>query len=178
MNKPHKIIVLFCCILLLYAGCKKEDEVDKLPPATASGLGTFGCLINGRAWPIYEKGYHYIQAFYENGTLGVDYAIKPDELSQYTTAYVGIGIKKIRTIGNYLINFNNINNGAFTVSYKGIDYFSHHPINASGFAWVNITRLDTSQFGYASGTFGFTLLDDKGFTTVKVESGRFDVRLY
>ncbi|MBX7205957.1 MAG: hypothetical protein K1X81_11085 [Bacteroidia bacterium] len=178
MNKPHKIIVLFCCISLLYAGCKKEDEVDKLPPATASGLGTFGCLINGRAWPIYEKGYHYASAYYENKSLVLEYLVKPDELSPYVDSRIGIGIKKIQTIGNYIIHFDDLNSGAVSVSTNGIRYSCADPINAGGFAWVNITRLDTSQFGYASGTFGFTLLDDQGLTTVKIESGRFDVRLY
>jgi hypothetical protein len=76
--------------------------------------------------------------------------------------------------GNYLVYFNDIKNDAFTVTYKGVTYFSHHPINAGGFAWVNITRLDT-VYGFAAGMFGFTLLDDNGLTSVKVESGRFDI---
>ena len=174
MNKPHKVFVLLYCISLFFAGCKKEEEIDKLPPATASGLGTFGCLINGKAWPVYEKGYHYVQVFYENGTLGVDYTIKPDELSQFSTAHIGIWVKKIQKPGNYLVYFDNTNTGSFNAYQNGIYYFSDDPINSGGIGWVNITRLDT-VYGFAAGMFGFTLLDDNGLTSVKVESGRFDI---
>ncbi|MBX7206146.1 MAG: hypothetical protein K1X81_12050 [Bacteroidia bacterium] len=176
MNKPHKVFVLLYCISLLYAGCKKEEEIDKLPPATASGLGTFGCLINGKAWPIYEKGFHYVQAYYENGVLSVGYYIKASELSFFDSQWVRISTKNITKPGNYIAWFDTNNDylGSCSVEIINNTYDSHHPINAGGFAWVNITRLDT-VYGFAAGMFGFTLLDDNGLTSVKVESGRFDI---
>lgn len=44
-----KLTLLIFSILLL--ACDKDDKpanpIDQLPPATQTGAGTFGCLVNG-----------------------------------------------------------------------------------------------------------------------------------
>jgi len=174
MKTRSRFLYPLLVVLLFFAGCKKEEEIDKLPPATASGLGTFGCLINGKAWPVYEKGYHLLQTGYYNGVLQLTYTIKENELSAYTSSIVSIITNEINKPGAYIINFSNNHHGNFSVKQRGVYYFSNDQINQSNFAWVNITRLDT-VYGFAAGTFGFTLFDENGLTSVKVESGRFDI---
>lgn len=59
----HLIYILTVLALPLMAlQCKKDNPVEancqgdiacelaKLPPATTEGKGTFGCLVNGKAW--------------------------------------------------------------------------------------------------------------------------------
>src|SRR5258706_2385779 len=50
-------VVLCSCLILRLSGCflKKSDpkpltELEKLPAITGVGKGTFGCLINGKAY--------------------------------------------------------------------------------------------------------------------------------
>jgi hypothetical protein len=176
MNKLHKVFVLFCCISLLYTGCKKEEEINKLPPATAIGLGTFGCLVNGKAWPIYEKGFHYVDVYYTNKILRLDYQIKEDEFSFIDKEWVGITIKELTSSGIYIIPYNDLAKGSFSVKQKGSICFSTDLVNNSGSAYVEITRLDSAN-GIVSGKFNFGLFTESGSSYLKIESGRFDIQL-
>lgn len=54
-KKPVKTSLLFSILCFLFftnIKCKKNDviTVDQLPPATQTGAGTFGCLLNGVVW--------------------------------------------------------------------------------------------------------------------------------
>jgi len=55
--QTHPSNRFFCFSLLFFAlsvfRCEDEKpktELEKLPPATQEGKGTFGCLVNGKAW--------------------------------------------------------------------------------------------------------------------------------
>jgi hypothetical protein len=173
MNKPHKVFVLFCCISLLYAGCKKEEEIDKLPPATASGLGTFGCLINGKAWPIYEKGIHNLHVSYSNGELDIYYYIR-DDISGLDKEWIRIITSKINKQGYYTLLFNDKNHGNLSARQKEVSYFSRDIINSNGFAILDISRFDSIS-NFIAGKFSYSLFDKGGASYIKIESGRFDV---
>ena len=56
MRKLFAVLIL----VLLFAGCKKEDKtpinpIDQLPPATQTGANTLGCLIDGKPFTAYGK---------------------------------------------------------------------------------------------------------------------------
>ncbi|MCC6684041.1 MAG: hypothetical protein IT247_03125, partial [Bacteroidia bacterium] len=133
MNKPHKIIVLFCCISLLYAGCKKEeDEIDKLPPATASGRNTFGCLINGRAWPNGVQGEHILDAFYYQGEMWVNYTVR-DINTQVTLGAISMKTMEINKPGVYFLSFKDIMINDFTAKYNDGIYGSGSLLNLNNY---------------------------------------------
>ncbi|MBX7205961.1 MAG: hypothetical protein K1X81_11105 [Bacteroidia bacterium] len=176
MNKPHKIIVLFCCISLLYAGCKKEDEIDKLPPTTASGLGTFGCLINGKAWPNGVQGEHILDAFYYQGKFWVTYVIRdPNSLLNIETCTMQT--REITKPGIYFLSFKDISINDFTVNHGAYTYASGLPLNLNNYAYMNISRFDTVNY-IISGTFSFSLYDLTGTHQIKIDKGRFDVNYF
>jgi hypothetical protein len=64
--------------LSLLTQCKKADldPASQLPPATQTGAGTFGCLLNGQPWtPSGNNSYsNYSVSYdptYRKGTLNV-----------------------------------------------------------------------------------------------------------
>jgi hypothetical protein len=174
MKTPLHILLLFFTTCLLFTQCKRdEEEIDKLPPATASGLGTFGCLVNGKAWPIYEKGYHYVQVSYQNGMLDVGYYIRENELS-LDKIWVHFRTIEVNKPGSFLLSFKDYNKSFAAVRYNETGYFSDASLNKGNYLDLNISRLDTVN-GFVSGTFNFLLFNDKGTSFVKVESGRFDL---
>ena len=63
LHKPiKKAWLLYLCLLTLMAGCSKCNKVitpndaSSLPPATQTGAGTFGCMLNGQAWTPQGRG--------------------------------------------------------------------------------------------------------------------------
>jgi hypothetical protein len=72
-------LLLYLCLATLTQCSKCKDDpipVNQLPPATQTGAGTFGCLVNGQAWmPKGNDGFsNYSVAYdptYRQGTLNV-----------------------------------------------------------------------------------------------------------
>ena len=176
MNKPYKVFVLLYCISLLYAGCKKEEEIDKLPPATASGLGTFGCLINGKAWPNGVQGEHILDAFYYQGKMWVGYTIR-DTKTMDIIESVDMQSCEIKKPGQYFLAMNDIKINQFAVGYQGFNYLSGHVLNLNNYAYMNITRFDTVNY-IISGTFSFSMYDLTGTHQIKIDKGRFDINYF
>jgi hypothetical protein len=175
MKIIHTFLFAALCIVFLFAGCKKDDEIDKLPPATASGFGIYGCLLNGKAWPMGAKGYHMPEVYYENGVLRVDYVIKDDLLSSFEREWVSVRTDRIHSPGVYFINYNESNNEFCSVKFNELLYSSASMSNKNGLGYIQITRLDSINH-FVSGTFEFSLLDMTGTSTMRVSKGRFDFR--
>jgi hypothetical protein len=153
------------CLLVLLAGCKKE-EVDALPKATQQGKHTFGCLLDGQAFlptpshnifqPITPlQGYFYrrvigVKAYGEQGQiyLALRDAFQPGTYPLGETS-----------TGNYA-SFSRGSGSFFTSSTRG--------------GSVTLTRIDTVA-RIVAGTFDFSALDHQSGGTTTVTSGRFDV---
>lgn len=168
-----KLLLLLASLSCLSLHCKKESELDKLPPATTTGRQTFGCLLNGKAWPIGVKGSHYWDVSYQNGILRITYAIKDDPFNIISKEHVSLRTEKIKSNGIYLVPFNDYTKDFFSVEFDDNSYFSADQINKLGFASIVINRLDSINH-FLSGTFEFSLFNESGTSQVKVSSGRFD----
>jgi hypothetical protein len=91
MKSFSKIITISLAIasMLCFAQCKKDNNntnpVDRLPPATQTGAGTFGCLINGQVFtpasvvrplnnqrPDFSVTHEYYQGGYTFGEEATD----------------------------------------------------------------------------------------------------------
>lgn len=163
------LLAAFCCLNMQ---CKKEREIDKLPSATTTGNGAFGCLINGRAWPVDEPGDHGYFLFYNSGKLDLTYTVySPNGLT--LDEGITISTKAINKPGVHWIPFKDDN--VFTILYREELFLSTSPVNKNGFAYMNIARLDSVN-RIVSGTFSFSLYNYWGTKKISVDEGRFDLR--
>lgn len=172
MKNKYTLLLLFAALSCLGIQCKEErTELEMLPPVTTYGAGTFGCLINGRAWPVYEKGNQNYFLFYHAGRLDLTYTV-------YSTSGltldegITISTKAINKSGVHWIPFNDDN--VFTILYREEIFLSTSDVNKNGFAYINITRLDSLN-RIVSGTFSFSLYNYWGTKRISVEEGRFDL---
>ena len=80
MRLPSSSLLPLAALLGL-SQCQKKDAgpakpEDQLPPATQTGAGTFGCLLNGQPWPLqgYSGRPNFITTYdagYSNGSLAI-----------------------------------------------------------------------------------------------------------
>lgn len=181
---------LLLAALLGLSQCKKSHPdpakpEDQLPPATQTGAGTFGCLLNGQPWTpsgnlttpnflaLYDPTYH-------NGNLDVRTYRNIDKLSN--KQYLSFGGDSINKVGLYHFITSNTfpMRGPRTVYFSDdnksspCNYYNYFPGTTTK-GQLTITRLDKQQ-GIISGTFNFTL-SQPGCDTIKITQGRFDYKL-
>lgn len=173
MKNKFTILLLFafCC---LSVQCKKEREIDKLPDATTTGNGAFGCLINGRAWPVDEPGDHDYDLYYHAGTLDIAYTVHPGANGLSLYERIVISTNKINKPGVYWIKYKPPGN-FFNITYRDELFISDSKSNENRFLYLNISRLDSVQ-RIVSGTFSFSLYNVWGTKKISVDEGRFDLR--
>ncbi|MBP6302303.1 MAG: hypothetical protein KBB37_00365 [Bacteroidia bacterium] len=179
MKNNYTLLLLLAAIICLGIQCKKDDdsyakELAKLPPYTKKGYNTFGCLINGKAFPQNSEGYHQTQWYYYNGDLFINYS------TQFNTFDVNQSItirtNKIHAEGTFLID-PVLGEDQFTVITGGEDRFYssilfQNPLERR--AAITITRLDSINH-IISGTFAFKARAIQSDKEVSVEQGRFDL---
>ncbi|MBX7205316.1 MAG: hypothetical protein K1X81_07810 [Bacteroidia bacterium] len=168
-----KLLLLLASLSCLNLHCKKESELDKLPPATTTGKQTFGCLINGKAWPIGVKGSHLWVVNYQNRQIDVGYYIKDSPFAFTDKEWVSITLKKVNKPGYYLVSLDGVSECSISIGSINDSYFSSDNVNKNAYASILITRLDSINH-FLSGTFEFSLFNESGTSQVKVSSGRFD----
>jgi hypothetical protein len=71
MKNKQFFLLLFTLVAIAGVQCKKESELDKLPPATTTGAQTLGCLINGDAFILSPKKPTAYYATYNNGKIEI-----------------------------------------------------------------------------------------------------------
>lgn len=74
MKKLHFLLIT---ALILLSSCHKDDDpiapIDQLPPATQTGAGTFGCLVNGE--PFIDNSGSF-NCFYQFVDVGYYFGIR------------------------------------------------------------------------------------------------------
>ncbi|MBX7205647.1 MAG: hypothetical protein K1X81_09515 [Bacteroidia bacterium] len=172
--QPLKILLLLITFACLSVYCKKESEEDKLPPATAIGANTFGCLLNGKAWPMERGGYHHKYVYYQGGELHIDYSISYDRYTIMDEEWVSFTTNKIHAPGFYFIPYT-YDTDFFSVNDHNDFYLTGVNGVPNGMAYITISRLDSLN-NIVSGTFDFSLYNLEGTKKIKVSSGRFDFK--
>lgn len=161
---------IWTCLLLLLTllHCDKDEltELEKLPPATHSGLYTFGCLVDGKAWVTEWTG--DAPTYYQTGTLFI-YAG-----NRILKSFIGIHIYDLN-LGEreYQLteSIHIYDNDAFYNDVSMVcEYFTTKTYKGS----VTITHLDKSKF-IVSGTFEFEAWSADCNKVVKITDGRFDL---
>ena len=176
MKNKYTLLLLFAAFCCMGVQCKEEepdkiDELAKLPPATTKGRNTFGCLINGKAFPQSSEGYHQKQVYYYDGELFVS----------YSTMFNSFDANEVITIRTNKID----SEGQFTIEpIAGEDQFSvntggelyscrYFPDSKDRKALITISRLDSINH-IISGKFSFKAKAMQGNKEVSIEHGRFD----
>ncbi len=183
LSKNLKVLVLiFFSCALLDASCKKKsavgpvDQLSLLPPATQTGAGTFGCLINGQAFvPSGEflSGTKITSNVYGSNQLDV-FAINKSDNGN-VSAFITIQLQGLQIIQGVNYPLALVGQGNGNAIYDIGSYGTDNTFNTTNAVQGNltITRFDTAK-QILSGTFNFKAISSKG-DTVKVTDGRFDV---
>ena len=176
-------------LLLTFFACKKSDpepytgplpiDYTVLPPATQTGAGTFGCLVDGEVWvprvPLGTVTYRDISALIseKDGTGGgqcylVDIDKKIDDWMSITIGNTSFFEKEFcfpENIG-LSVQFRHSNSQYYQSTYFNIDKNC-----------ITITRFDTLH-NIISGTFNFTAYNDtiNKNDKIVISDGRFDLK--
>jgi hypothetical protein len=179
MKNKYTLLLFFAAFCCMGVQCKEDDdsyakELAKLPPYTKKGYNTFGCLINGKAFPQSSEGYHQKQVYYYNGELHINYSTMFNSFD--ANEAITVRTNKIHKEGAFTIE-PILGEDQFTVITGGDDGFYstilfQSPIERR--AAITITRLDSINH-IISGTFSFKARSIQSDKEVSVEHGRFDI---
>lgn len=171
-----KLLLLLTAFSCLSLHCKKEEpqkEEDKLPPLTAEGKQSFGCLMNGKAWPD-SYNIDFGSSGYANGVFELYFRTRypgTTTIDEEVSIYID---HKIFGPGHYLIPFgSNLMKTNFVIDYHKMVYQS--TITPDSYAIIDIIKLDTINHVMA-GSFEFTLFNEFNWQALNVTKGRFDCR--
>lgn len=181
-----KTTLLILLIAVLAFQCRKhenESEIKKLPPATQTGAGTFGCLINGKAF-IPRGGVYSgnaLRCVYEISNGGIYVKLSAtDSTVQYLEGVSintnNIAIQEGQTIT--LEGFGKTGVGAAEYFTMGTDAMYHEYITTPEVTGeLHITRFDEAA-QIISGTFWFDAVFADGIYNrekIQVREARFDL---
>lgn len=160
----HSCLWMALSCLLCFTGCRKEliNPLDMLPPVTASGANTWGCLINGK----YARGTG-------ERTIRGDWTTSDGCSVQMNVVSLGFPDTTRRYAlipGHYTLAAKAPRQGWASLT-RPANYDDSQLIDG----YVKITRLD-QQAAIISGTFEFTMVGSPG-DTVRVTNGRFDTHM-
>ena len=176
------LIIITMLMLLCAAGCKKEKiaEIDKLPAATQTGVNTFGCLVNGKAWVAQTDCKFLCDAplkLYYDANGGGNVFVSA--LSESIKERMSFAIDSTNTKVDFDYAILGSSHMGFTYSDEKLTsncrflFSTDSTTSTSGN--VTLTRYDL-QNGIISGTFNFTLIK-ASFSTIRITDGRFDKKL-
>jgi hypothetical protein len=180
-----KQLILFLATVLLVS-CEKDLPELNLPEKSTSGRNTLGCLVNGKVWTNYGRRCTLfggcdeanLTAEYGRSSRGpyliihANYTVKKRK-SVVAQSFRIVGYN-ITTPGLYdLADENDVNGGMyFHADDRSLIYRSR-----TGSAFINITRLDTINQIVSGEFYGELKQFDTTLTAVRVQEGRFDIRL-
>jgi hypothetical protein len=190
MKNKYTLLLFFAAFCCMGVQCKDEDdskpepvlaeELAKLPKVTTGGYDTFGCLLNGWAWPGYELSNSFIVCAYYNYNGGKRFNVmcytefQIGTIPNPTKDIVNIVTDDITSPGEYTIALDDYKTDFVAIGYKGIDYHSGVS-NPGALLYLNIHDMDTIR-RTISGTFRTTLKDATRTQTMQLQYGRFDSR--
>lgn len=165
----YRVTIFF--FILIICSCRKEEK--ELPPATVSGAGTFGCLVNEEVW-VPDRGTLFVRNLdysFNKGSFNI-YARKKNKVSDQS---ISVNFNNsIFSTGIYLLEDNDLNGADFHDSNRSCFYETDSIPNGKNKGQLVISRLDTIN-RIISGTFEFTS-EKQGCRILKVRDGRFDFK--
>lgn len=169
-----KNYIIFLIFSIAILSCKSDDDtppIEKLPPATQTGAGTFGCLINGKAF-VDNSGrfncfYQLVDGEYYFGIGGEDSVdniaeIAIASLEKEIILNIDIPLQSRETNKFHaILDFNNLGPGLITLNNSN--------------SKIIFTKLDQQQ-NIVSALFEFSVTDTTTGKVYEITEGRFDAR--
>lgn len=180
IHKNSFKLILICSVFMIFCGCTKSiSEIDKLPPITQSGEGSFGCLINGKLCvPSSGKPNSVANAVIVN-FYNTPIPATSQILIRYNNgaSYMIFNLDSLAKFNNYPIN--NATNKNIQILMRGASNgTSCYNIGTSYYytkmtGEVKITKLDLTN-KIIAGVFSFSI-EANGCENFNVTDGRFDL---
>ncbi|MEM8927299.1 MAG: hypothetical protein AAGC45_03790 [Bacteroidota bacterium] len=173
--------LLFLFLASLIVACNNDDgnntpenPAEALPPATLTGEGTFGCLIDGE--PFFpgsgnDRPFAFYQLVRGAYTLGIGASRNDGGGENFVS--IGMGALDIEVLQDTTYSLTTFESENFYGQYLlggGIVLQTYTTEENPG--TLTITNF-TDEI--VSGTFEFTVLDNDG-TEIRITDGRFDLR--
>jgi hypothetical protein len=168
-------ISLLPLMLLTLQRCEENTpkpvltELEKLPAATQTGKGTFGCLVDGKAWVTKLVGDS--QSDYQTGTLSVFASVHNDifnSVLDFTVTDLNLSLK------TYLLTEKLSNSVSQYARYYDNTTSCGYITTSEYTGSVTVTHLDKLNYTI-SGTFEFEAYSTDCSLVVKITDGRFDI---
>jgi len=148
------------------------DPVDLLPPATQTGAGTFGCLLDGEVF-LPGNTPNNLDCVYQYVNGGYYFSLQGSKRdSDQNIIRISLNTKKLEIHENEQYNLlENIDQSAYGSYFFNLDFYYTNQIETGE---LKITKLDFDNH-IVSGTFWFDVMDSDGVVH-EIRDGRFDVR--
>ena len=166
-------VLFLCSFLFVLLGCNNDDdntpEIDKLPPATQTGAGTFGCLVNGEAFV--ETG-TYFNCFYQliDGEYYFSISAENDDMEP-CNIYLGSIALELNEDNTYLLT--SVSEGNAGAGIFFCNELEDYETTSEYSGELTITKFDFENH-IVSGTFNFTVLNTQTNKLYVITNGRFD----
>ena len=167
------VLLLLLLTFFMHSSCNKDDNncqgIDCLPPATQTGAGTFGCLVNGVPY-VDNRG--FFNCFYQlvDGEyyFGIGSTLDFGSIQQIAVLSYE---KEINT--GIEIELDDRNNGNF---FSEVSFNCLCPNGVTGEqadGKIKFTKLDFDS-NIVSAIFEFTITDPSTGKVYEITEGRFD----
>ncbi|MBZ9631725.1 hypothetical protein LB465_13125 [Salegentibacter sp. LM13S] len=172
--KNSILTILTSLILILSISCSKdescENPIECLPAKTTTGEGTFGCLVNGKAFV--EKN-NYFNCYYQFVDDGFYFSLSAEDENQIISQIIIGSVKsKIEEGEKYNLSENSEGNHYGECS---VNLNEHYDVTtkSGGFGFLEITKFDEEK-RIVSGIFEFDIINPETGEIIKIREGRFD----
>lgn len=170
ISKNLFILLSFLSLL----GCSNDDDsgcvgIDCLPPATTTGEGTFGCLVNGKPYVDNSGNFNCYYQFVD-GEYYFNISPKKD-IASISQIRIATNMKSVESGEIIQLNSNTPGQIYAEVGFIDIsgDYVTTNEIDGS----IIFTKFNTNS-NVASATFEFVIQIPTSQQTYEFTDGRFD----
>jgi hypothetical protein len=167
------LVLLITFPLWGLGGCNKDDNncqgIQCLPPATQTGAGTFGCLVNGVP---YVDNSGFFNCFYQ--FVDGEYRFSISAEFDKAVKGIGLGSQQIEILqgNNYQLIEVGVGNFSADIFIDANNNFETSSINPGN---IIITKFDVVN-NIISATFEFTVTNPSTGVIYEITEGRFDAQ--
>jgi len=166
---------LLLLITIFLSGCNRDDNKNNtLPPPTQTGVGTFACYVNGKAFvDKSSRAPAYYQLVDGGYYFAIGGEIKKNMSNGLWVIHIGTENKAISENEILTLVKREVGNawgGGFSSPF---DYYPFSETNSEYTGELTITKLDFEK-RIVSGTFWFDLKSPRTGERIEIREGRFD----